>query len=574
MSDKPLSPALRAAWLAAAAAAGLLLWARLAPDAGNAAWQVPPYAALGERLIHVAAPEARGVTLRLPAASTAAAVLRHHSGLSARGTAMLLTAALAAGTLLLSLQLQPMSSFAGPLALALLALFAPGDFRRNFYPELLYAAAVLVAAAALAWRQPKPSPKRTLVLALALGATLLIRSPLALLGPLLAALMARKRKWKDAAIMLFAPFLWLLPWLSLNYAAHGRFIPFENAAANLNLMAGAVGLRETVEGSWDSLGDEPSHPHASAERAALAQIARRPGRYALSVLDRIWFTFTLSPALFLLGGWYVWRARRRPGVPALALLCGYYVLVHCLLAVEKRYFAPLWPILAVLAASALRKHGEPDGRQRFQGQLALGAALGLLWGLAALAGAKSYALGRAAAAGPASDEGWARSLSAHPGDVELFAARARFRLREGDAPGAVEDFARCAALEPANPERAVDLAWARLLGGDPKPALALPETDATTFDARWLAVRRRVVQSRAHFASGRRARAARGLDEALRLCVDLTTLVREGETELGREALRRLRARPTQCLDRLRTMGSGGRDARWDDFLASKTRLP
>lgn len=87
--------------------------------------------------------------------------------------------------------------------------------------------------------------------------------------------------------------------------------------------------------------------------AAAKLIARHPLRYAAAVARRWrvvagYHPYLLAAALlgFILG-------RRKRAVRSLGLLAAYFWGIHCLMSIQSCYFAPLWPILSLIAGVGL-----------------------------------------------------------------------------------------------------------------------------------------------------------------------------------------------------------------------------
>jgi len=198
----------------------------------------------------------------------------------------------------------------------------------------------------------KPGPLRSLLAGLALGGTLLMRSTLALFPLLRAALILRSDRprralLKEAAAFLLGSYILLAPWTMLNYRLSGGLNPLESGRVVSNLVTGVKGSVYTMEG--DAMALAGLRPGESVVKWAALQVAREPGAYLAAVVRRLWQVFLMFPYLVLLAAAGLWYRRKKPDTP-LAALAAYFLLAHCLLSIEKRYFYPLVYLLAFLAA--------------------------------------------------------------------------------------------------------------------------------------------------------------------------------------------------------------------------------
>ena len=194
-----------------------------------------------------------------------------------------------------------------------------------------------------------------LVTAALIGVSFMIKSPLVLLPPALAAydLLSGKLKrgatsWKLLLLLTVAPYILLLPWVVMNAQVFHKLILFEGGRANQNIITGALGVIHTVEGAYPLTGLAPGD---SVMLWAVQTIAAHPLVYAASVLHRILLMFTWHPWLsiaFLAG---LLRSRRDEKFHALGLFAAYFVFIHALLSIEFRYIFPLWPCAALGAAA-------------------------------------------------------------------------------------------------------------------------------------------------------------------------------------------------------------------------------
>ncbi len=507
------------------------------------------YAEFGEALVHGIAARSAVVSYRMPLATVLASRLQFHSSLtpaSAGAAYWVLTCVL---VFALCALLHPWGGVFAAAAVASL-LHGATDFR--FYPDSGYAFLVLLCACVLAWRARAPSPRKTVLLALSFGATLLYRSPLALFPPLLALYewgtehrFSRKSARGHLLVLCVVPYLLLLPWIALNWTAHRRFVPFEHRAASVNIVSGALGLVENVEGDMSTL--VGSAVDLSDGGAVLGwagrEVARHPLRYARAVARRAAYALAPHPwlALLALAALVVFRARRE--FRAVGLLAAYYLAIHCLFTVETRYFWPLWPLLAALAASligtlkpkARLDPAAPEHRLACGATIACVAVVFLAVLLTELTIA-GYAFA-ARGGGEVPEAALTRALTRYPEDPWLLTERGTSRLERGAPEGAADDFARAARAEPGEPASLLKLAAARARAG--RPFMILHWSDADRDSG--LAYDAAILKALALIQLGRAKEAEKLLRAALAAYQERNSVVRGAQGELGRGIQEKLR---------------------------------
>jgi|GEM_PF-4755165 len=235
--------------------------------------------------------------------------------------------------------------------------------------ECLFAFAILVSFnAVLLWAE-KPSARTAALAGLGIGATLLCRSTLILLPPLLAAAALRGSRGlrKTAGLLVLFSYLPLAPWAARNAVLLKGFIPFENFSPAPVLYAASQG-KMTLPDPWEAVADAGKQAGRDVfsmsdleksrlmTRLALENIARSPEDYALGALKRLigYWNYRLVlfiPALF-------WLIRRRPGpAPALAGVFAACFSVNALVTLDaaaaERVLYPALPVLDCVAAAAL-----------------------------------------------------------------------------------------------------------------------------------------------------------------------------------------------------------------------------
>ncbi|PKM98482.1 MAG: hypothetical protein CVU79_03245 [Elusimicrobia bacterium HGW-Elusimicrobia-3] len=370
-----LLPAL--ALLAAAAAARQLVSGRV-----YSVQDFSHYADRGEMLFHAFADKA--VSYSMPLLSLLVSTAQYHLGLHP-------AALVKAAGLLLCLPAYAMGARGGGRArgalFALAVLAVNLGYAAQEAEQTIYSLTLLVFLNAELLRQARGGLALAGLSGLAAGVTLLVRSPLFAFPPLAAAFhyFSRRppaKKWLLASGLLLAcAYLPLAPWARLNYGLFGRLIPFEEERSTCNIITGAAGVIYTIEGD--------ARAYAGLSRTespypwAIRKIAGAPLNYAGAVVKRVWQTLLMFPGLFALAGLGLFLSRRRREARFIAFLSSYYVLLHCLLSIEERYFFPLRYLLALLAAGGawelLARAGltreEAGPRERLTP--ALTAALGL-----------------------------------------------------------------------------------------------------------------------------------------------------------------------------------------------------
>lgn len=376
--------------VSAAGAAALALWHFL----GGRVYSVQNfslYADRGELLIHAVLDKA--VSYSMPLLSLLVAAAEYHSSITpetlARAARMLI--------LLPAYAIGARGGRARGALFALAAMTAALGVVSHEAEQIIYTFAILVFLSADSHRIVTGGAAWSALSGVAAAGTLLIRSPLFGFPPLSAAFgwftSAEKpgRKLLAAGLFLACAYLPLAPWARLNHAVFGRPILLEQERATCNLITGAAGVTFTIEGDARAFAgiSRTDDPY----RWAFRRIMDYPGAYALSVVRRLWQVFLFFPALILLAAAGFWLNRRDPAARLTALLAGYYILLHCLLSIEERYFYPVRFLLALLAAgglwAVLERYGRFARREKTRdlltpalvGLIAAGSAvaLGFVW---------------------------------------------------------------------------------------------------------------------------------------------------------------------------------------------------
>ncbi|MBI3566564.1 MAG: tetratricopeptide repeat protein [Elusimicrobia bacterium] len=479
-------------------AAGAVLLAalalfRLGPQADGlprVSRATPVYLDAGENLLHRHLGET-AVNLRLPMYGVFEALALDHAGPRARAAAvyavaLLQLALVAALGLLLG---SPLGALGAAAAYALLRY---GAFTEAASLQPFYAVPVTLASAAAVRHARRPTPARAVFAGAAVGASLLCRSALVFLPPLLAAWDWRRSGSAPAGVrrarlfgLLVVPYLFLLPWIGMNAVVARRFVPLEAESRDSNVAMGALGVVTGVYGEWRAPLDETPPADGVALWAARRALAR-PGRYARACAARLVFVVGRHPALYAAAAAALALSRAFPPFQAAALFAAYFLGIHCLMTVIPIYFIPLLPLLtAAAAAGAGRLLAPPaldeDAPSYRAGVLLLRAAAVPVFAFALFV---SVLLVRYATAGSLERLSDPAALDAEverfPRDPWLRLERAKAALAS-DPAAAARDLTAAAGLRPGDAAVAGRLAWARWLTGDPGPLLALPPPDGAAY---------------------------------------------------------------------------------------------
>lgn len=366
-------------YAAAAGAAALGAWQFL----GGRVYSVQNfayYADRGELLFHGVLD--KSVSYSMPLLSLLVSAAEYHSYLTPAALAR------AAG-LLVCLPAYAVGARGGRTRGALFALAAMAatlGVGAHEAEQVIYSLALLVFLAAELLRRGSGAALPAALSGLAAGVTLLIRSPLFAFPPLAAAWGwfsqggAARRRLLTAALFLACAYLPLTPWVRLNQAVHGKTILFEEERSTCNIITGASGVVFTIEGDARAFAglSRTESPYPWAFRKILSD----PLNYLLAVARRLWQTFLFFPLLFLLAVAGLWLNRRDGDARFTAALAAYYILLHCLLSIEERYFYPARFLLALLAAGGawalLARYRRVPAEKPERGRLAPALAAALL----------------------------------------------------------------------------------------------------------------------------------------------------------------------------------------------------
>lgn len=339
--------------------------------------------------------------------------------------------------------------------------------------QAFFALLIMLVAGLSAWRAHAPTPARSLILAIAIGETLLYRSTLVFFPPILAAseFLSAPRDGRRALrtsllLLLFVPYLFILPWSLLKSVQNQRFILLEDSEADPIVIGGALGLiMKPIDADVRPLtmGD-------GAIRWAISETVRHPVRYLRGYLSRLRFVFDIHPLLIIMGLFGAWRSWKNKQARCISVLAAYLLFVHCVMSLSPEYFEPLWPLLAILGSLSFYG-GSP--RPAHLGKIIWGwfvivSILSVVTVSAVLAYAWSSLRDPALTQAARLDAAIARN----PSEAWLLALRGGRRVHSGDVGNAISDLSRAAAQAPDDPGIQATLAWAELLSGKQKEFLA------------------------------------------------------------------------------------------------------
>ncbi|MCX5796731.1 MAG: hypothetical protein NTY77_14650 [Elusimicrobia bacterium] len=321
--------------------------------------------------------------------------------------------------------------------------------------QQFFSSLVVLTAGLLIWRAQALSYGRSLLLGLALGVGLLCRSTLVFFPPMLVAFewLAERKPlrayWKHALILLIVPYLFLLPFIRMNWQLRKEFVAVEYGQCDGNIIPGALGIVGTPEGNFKVLADRPLE-HSEVLGWAVRETLRHPWRYLAGYVKRVALVISWTPLLFFLAllGW--WRGRSKPEIAQLSFLALYFPALYCSMSIQAHYFKPFWLLLCLLAAYGLTSWlaaGWTRADRRIS-RLMTGAILLFLGGLLVLSGHTEWVVGTYAGnAVPISGAALDAAIQRHPRDSCLWYERGLLRLKEGSV-GAAEDFKRAVELCP------------------------------------------------------------------------------------------------------------------------------
>jgi len=481
------------------------------------------YPSAGEILTHGIPARMARVSDRLPLATVVSARVVYHT--RARYGVLLAAYCVLAVLLIFAIGflLHPWGGVVAALAVAVWSSKIKLDSSFYWNPDAGYFLVVLLAAGVLVWRARAPSPGRSACLAAAVGVTLLWRSPLAFFTPALALYewavehrFSFKAYGREFVILCVVPYLFLLPWIAMNWSVHRELVVFERGAASSNIVTGALGLVQNIEGDIGTLIGGPIDVRNTGAVLgwAIGEVARHPIRFARAYILRMEFALTLlHPLLAPLAAASLWFFRKRREYRDLAFMAAYFFCIHCLMTVEERYF---WPPLALLTLLACclpagllgREPPREDAPDRRLASGLLKGSLAIIMVVVLYTQWLVLSFANAARRGQGSvSEQLGAALESNPDDAWLLEARGNDRFNRGDASGSAADFARAAARDPQYPRSELLLARAEAISGNLGRLLAWNAPTGAGREDIELRIEASILQACAYIRLGRTAEA-------------------------------------------------------------------
>jgi tetratricopeptide (TPR) repeat protein len=335
-------------WVYAVILLSLLLAAAslsLQDYAGRNVWQSAD--PIGMELMHPAGQDTRwGMPLWPVCTELLSSSVKRHCAMVEAVSGLLLVMTLAAFA-------DMASGLAGLVVLAAGCWFSfdPSSGIFTFFAESrMYCMLVTLALSFLVLWARKPDRTRAFLAGISIAATLMFKSPLLLLPPFVCLYMflyAKEADRKQLYIFMLSAYSFTMIWWLMNFLEYGDFLFAEGGRANANIIAGALGLTGSTEGDIAAFAGLQSG--ADTFSWAAHWILTHPAVYVSAVARRIVFALSSNSIYWVFGLAGFWRNRSKREWQLLCLFCVYFLLAHCTMAVESRYFQPLLPLL--MAAS-------------------------------------------------------------------------------------------------------------------------------------------------------------------------------------------------------------------------------
>lgn len=232
--------------------------------------------------------------------------------------------------------------WAGIISLTAIGVF--GVERALIYEQTFYSFFLLLILIFLLLKTRENTLKNSLFCGLAVGASLLVRTPLFLFPPIVIFCdWLYSRDYSRAfifrsVVFLASSYVLLLPWGYLNKTLYGKFDVFDTNRAACNIITAAEGSVFTMEGDSRKLAELKTGE--TAFDFYLREWYKTPSVHALTVLRRLLAIFLFYPVLltFFL---FALVVSRKPDKIFVFCLPVYFILIHSLLSIEMRYFYPL-----------------------------------------------------------------------------------------------------------------------------------------------------------------------------------------------------------------------------------------
>lgn len=159
----------------------------------------------------------------------------------------------------------------------------------------------------------------------------------------------RRDFWRRALSLLGPSVLMIVLWGAANFPEWHSFVFLDSARGANNLIGGSMGVGGTyLMGDMKALAGIDAS--ANVMPWVIKNIISHPLIYGWGVIKRLALVLSLQPVLLMCAVAGLWINRRRENIMLLALLCGFFLFTHCLMAIAPRFFTPLWFLLLPLAA--------------------------------------------------------------------------------------------------------------------------------------------------------------------------------------------------------------------------------
>ena len=321
----------------------------------------------GKAIIHgLYAP---GMSYIMPVTSISVAVFQYHLSDDARHFTLMFLFLLVL-TLTFCLGSFIADSVTGFLSAALIAvgiLWWRSDYNFVFWnldlENLIFTSILILICITLALDFKKSTLKSRVFVGTFIGASLLIRTsliflPFVILGFKITADHLKRKKKSDflkSALkywpIVVVPFCFLSFWSIVNFVSYDKFVFFEAGRAKGQAILGALGVIGTPEG--DHMALTGLYDDKNVMHWAMSEVLHHPFRYIIGFFRRVWFILMRCPFLSLFSLAAFVKFRKKPEYKALGIISAYFLLIHCVIAVEIRYFMPLYAVMVPIAFSLL-----------------------------------------------------------------------------------------------------------------------------------------------------------------------------------------------------------------------------
>jgi hypothetical protein len=255
-------------------------------------------------------------------------------------------------------------------------------------PWLIYFAGLILSetlfTAMLAWGMVLLARRRPALGAIVLALSVLVRPSAIVLGPLLAWAVTRTARWPAVAAAMVV--VVLFPWALRNHVRTGAWVWTSTNSGitrydGFNPAATGASDQSFVREMPELKGMDEVQRSRYLDDLANRYIRENPGRclgLAVVKMGRLWSPVPLSlefsrPMYVAIGLAYsvpvfalalAGLLRRRAGWLVLLMPAIYFTVIHAASVASLRYRVPVEPLIAVLAASALRDKKEPSPMHR------------------------------------------------------------------------------------------------------------------------------------------------------------------------------------------------------------------